>query len=640
MTAQRSGPPPVEARRPLLSVGLAGALLGLAVGLAYANSLHGVLVYDDLPAIPGNPTLRSLASAWHPPPGLTVSGRPLLNLSLALNYALSGEAVWSYHLGNVLIHVLAALALFGVVRRTLAGPRLGAAWGADATPLALAAAACWALHPLQTEAVDYIVQRTEALMGLCYLLALYGFARMAASGRAAPWAAFSVAACALGMASKEVMVSAPVMILAYDRIFVSGTLRAAWRRRRGYYLALAATWVILALSVAATGGNRNGTKGFDIGVSWTAYALTQLPAFVHYLRLTFWPQVLAFNYAPLWVTQPATLVLPALLLAGLLAAIIAGRRRAAPAAYCGAWFLVLLAPASLVPGTGQMIVEHRLYLSLAAVAVLGVTLAHRVAGRAALPGFLLLALLLGGRTFQRNADYRSALALWGSSAAAQPADPVSHCNYGMALAQAARLDEAVAHYRTALALAPNYPEAHYNLGVALARLRRPAEAAAEYRAALQHRDPFPSAHANLGLLCFQAGKLPEAIAEFRTALAQAEDAEVHGHLANALYQAGDPAAAFAEYRRALALEPGNAEIRYNLGTSLLQSGQAAAAADEYRRALAAGAHDADTHYNLALAEAAQGDPAAAAREFAAALDLQPGYPGAAEQLRRLQAARP
>ena len=116
-----------------------------------------------------------------PTGGITASGRPLINLSFAINYAMGGYAVWGYHAFNLLIHLSGGLVLFGVIRRTLRQPVLATRFGSKAIPIAAAAATLWALHPLQTESVTYIVQRAEALMGLCYLLTLYCFIRGAES---------------------------------------------------------------------------------------------------------------------------------------------------------------------------------------------------------------------------------------------------------------------------------------------------------------------------------------------------------------------------------------------------------------------------------------------------------------------------
>ena len=291
------------------AVALACGVLVLAVFAAYANSLTGPFVYDDKDSIVENLTLRHLwpLSDLLAPlsGGLTVSGRPVLNLSLALNFAAGGLDVRGYHVTNVLIHALTCLTLFGLVRRTLVQPSLRARFGEAAVPLAFTAAALWALHPLQTEGVTYIVQRAESLMGLFYLLTLYGFVRSVDAPAPRRWQALSVAACLLGMATKENMVSAPVLALLLDRAFVAGSFAEAWRRRRGFYAGLAATWILLIALLASTGGNRGGSVGIGVDISWGDYVLTQFPALLHYVRLAFWPVPLVFEYGTFWIGRLA-----------------------------------------------------------------------------------------------------------------------------------------------------------------------------------------------------------------------------------------------------------------------------------------------------------------------------------------------
>ena len=182
----------------------------------------------------------------------------MVNLSLAINYALGGMATWGYHALNLAIHILAGLTLFGVVRRTLLQPSLLTRFGQAALSLALAVAVIWTIHPLQTEAVTYIAQRAESLMGLFYLLTVYCFIRGTESETPGIWYKLSVAACLLGMASKEVMISAPLMVLLYDRTFVGGSFRQAWERRRPLYMGLFGTWLLLGYLVVGT-HNRNRT---------------------------------------------------------------------------------------------------------------------------------------------------------------------------------------------------------------------------------------------------------------------------------------------------------------------------------------------------------------------------------------------
>src|SRR5262249_44908134 len=153
-------------------------------GLAYLNALGTPFVFDDVPRISENPLVRRWWPPWAP---LARSTRPLTQWTLALNYAISGERTWSYHLLNVLVHLLAALALFELTRRTLLRVRLGADATRRAASLALAVALLWVAHPLQTQAVTYVIQRSESLMALFYLLALLAIERGATSARAAGW---------------------------------------------------------------------------------------------------------------------------------------------------------------------------------------------------------------------------------------------------------------------------------------------------------------------------------------------------------------------------------------------------------------------------------------------------------------------
>jgi len=136
-------------------------ILGL---VAYGNSFSGQFVFDDAGSLTNNHTLGSLWRSLSPPKGAeTVSGRPVLNLSFAINYALAGLNIRALHLGNLLIHLAAGLALFGLVRRTLGLESMRKRFGEAATWIAGAAALVWVVHPLQTESVTYIVQRAESL---------------------------------------------------------------------------------------------------------------------------------------------------------------------------------------------------------------------------------------------------------------------------------------------------------------------------------------------------------------------------------------------------------------------------------------------------------------------------------------------
>ena len=200
---------------------LLGAVLLTAGFVAYANAFAGPFVFDDVTGIATNPSLQSL---WPPrwlaaAPGSPTAGRLVLNFTFAVNYALGGLDVRGYHAVNVAIHLLAGAALFGVVRRTLLSERMRERYGRAATTIAFAVALVWIVHPLNTEAVTYIVQRGESLAMLWLLVTLYCAIR--------GWLVMAALACALGMGTKETAIVTPAIVVIWDYVFRPGRCEAA-----------------------------------------------------------------------------------------------------------------------------------------------------------------------------------------------------------------------------------------------------------------------------------------------------------------------------------------------------------------------------------------------------------------------------
>ena len=604
-----SARPQASPRSSRASVTLASLAIVAFILLAYANSFQVPFLFDDAPAILENPAVRPPHPTADLPDagassGETTRGRPVVRLSLAVNFRLTGEKVGSYHVVNLVIHGLAALTLLGVLRRTLARQWRVAledpGRGSTVTWLAAAVAALWALHPLQTEAVTYVVQRAESLMALFYLLTLYAFLRAADAARPLPWLAGSVVWCALGMATKEVMVSAPLTILLYDRALVGGTFREAWRRRWKYHLALATTWVILAGLVLSTEG-RGGTAGFATLVTPWQYLLTQCRAIGQYLRLAVWPHPLVFDYGTAVVHDPADVFFPAAGLLMLATVVLWALWRRAIWGLAGFWFFAILAPSSsIVPIASQTMAEHRMYLPLVAVIAAGVLMLHRTLGRRSLVLCGLLIVAGGILTWRRNADYRSEEVLWADTVAKHPTNARAHHNLGRASLNAGRVEEAMTHFQTALRLQPRAAETHYNLGVCLARRGRTAEAITSYQAALALEPRNAEAHNNLGNALLKLGRVAEARAHYEEAVRSRPGlAEPHSNLGNVLLQLGHPEPALRQCAEALRLNPNYAEAHYNAGNACAELHRLPEARSHYEAALATRPDYAMAHNNLA-----------------------------------------
>ena len=384
---------------------------------------------------------------------------------------------WGYHLGNLLVHLAGALTLFGIVRRTLLTAPLRERFGGPASYVAFSVALLWVVHPLHTGAVTYIVQRVESLMGLFYLLTLYCAIRAAEGRHQAAWTAGALVSCALGMGSKEIMVTAPLVVALWDVTF-----RPDERPRWTLLTGLAATWTVFAWLVYHE--HRAPSIAFDPATSWR-YLLTQAGIVSHYLRLSIVPSPLLFLYDWPLASSLREVAPQALLLVAAVALTVAGLFKRHPLAFTGACFFLILAPtSSVLPIITEVAAEHRMYLPLAAVlaclvaggfAALARQLVRtdrkptpRTAIAVAAVAVLTVAMLYVTTTRRRNLDYSSELALWGDTVAKAPASTRARVAYGTALVVSRRLPEAEEQFRAAIALDGHNALAHTRLASILA----------------------------------------------------------------------------------------------------------------------------------------------------------------------------
>jgi len=565
----------------------------------------------------------------------------VLNFTFAINYASGGVTPWGYHAVNLAIHILAGLTLFEIVRRTLAQPPLRERFGAAENELAWAMAVLWTVHPLQTESVTYLSQRAESLMGLFYLMTLYGFIRGTSSPRRGLWFMVSIVACLLGMGTKEVMVSAPLMVLLYDRTFLSGSIREAWRRRRSLYLALGSTWILLGYLVATANG-RGGSAGFGVKMAWWQYALTQTWAIAHYLRLSVWPHPLLFDYGTDIITA-ARQVAPCVVTVALLVVGTAISLWRWPlVGFVACWFFAILAPSSsIVPVATQTVAEHRMYLPLLAAIALTLGPAWR-AGRNMWTRFgwpdrarvqlqtataLALALALGVTTFQRNSQYRTAESIWADVVAKRPYNARAEDSLGVALVDEGKLTEAIELFNRALRANPKYGLGHYDLGSALQSQGRMEEAVQQYRQAIECQPDLARPRYNLGCIFASQGRFAEAIQEYQDALRlEPLASEVRNNLGVALASSGRLDEAIVQFQRAVELRPDFVEAQVNWGHALAKQTSFPEAIRHYREALRFDPKNAGVHYDLAIALANDGDLAQSTEQLREAARLNPDLP--------------
>jgi protein O-mannosyl-transferase len=581
----------------------------------YRNSVHLPFFWDDLQSIVNNPTIRRLwplPGPLAPPLETPMAGRPVVNLSLAVNYASGGLNVEGYHWLNVGVHVLCAILLFAIVRRTFSGRRLAPLFERGANATALTVALIWMLHPLQTEAVVYVTQRTESMMALFFLVTLYAAIRARRAPRPEWWEAAAVIACGLGMASKASMVGAPIAVLLYDRAFEFATFGEAIRKRWRLYSGLAATWVALALLMWSA---PRSTVGASDAVGWLMYLLNQAQVVGRYLRLAVWPRGLVLDYGlpePIALRDvwPQGIVLVALAIA----TAVAWRRRPA-AGFAGAVFFMMLAPtSSVIPITSEVGAERRMYIPMMALAVLAVAVGWLLLDRmrrripTASPALNLAAavivagvvLALGAATIARNKMYEDPVGLWRDAVDQWP-NGRARLSLAVALIDAKRPAEAVNELRLAV---PQYGEAKYALGAALASMGQIDEAVGPLTDFITARPSHPSripARFLLGQILASQQRADESAEQFRAILVLApSNRGARTSLGDLLLSQQRYVEAAAEYERALeGVAGGVAEIEIKLGMARMGAGQPDAAAPAFERALALDARAAAAHQGLA-----------------------------------------
>ncbi|MBI5845385.1 MAG: tetratricopeptide repeat protein [Deltaproteobacteria bacterium] len=521
---KKKSPPAPDLPKESSDLSIWAAVLAAVIGLAYSNTLNVPFLHDDLANIVENPGIQHIFPIFGSSGVYSLLYRPIAELSFSLNYAAGGLSVTGYHLANIFIHIASALTLFALIRLTIArSPAFSGRLADKATPVAFFAALLWGAHPLNTMAVTYIVQRCESMAGLFYLLTLYG-AALSSFGKK-PILGFLVAIPAffLGLGTKEILITAPVIVAAWQFIFTPAPFRETLRRSAPLYAAFAAGISIFAFNQIFS--NPVVHKPFyEFDLNPVNYAKTQPEVLVRYLKLAFWPKGLCFDYW--WPIEKGLGFIPyaALLVAGFIATVI-GLYKRHPASFAGVAFFAVLAPSSSVIALNTPAAEYRMYLPLAAIAAVVAVAAASFAlkrGRKAATGLGIAAsvivLALALCTFIRNTDYRDSYALWADTVSKAPLNPRAHDNLGVALADQGDLLGAVTRFNRAIAIDRLYTTAYCNMGRVLVMQNRPSEAIKYYRIGIKLWPTHWRTWSYMGVAQCMAGFWDEGVKSLETAL--------------------------------------------------------------------------------------------------------------------------
>ncbi|HET6515671.1 MAG TPA: tetratricopeptide repeat protein [Thermodesulfovibrionales bacterium] len=633
--------------------------------IAYSNSLHSPFVFDDEPSILENPVIKDMNNFFLNTTGYEYNPRRFIGyLTIAMNYAFGGLDVTGYHVFNLAVHIANALLVYALIVLTFRTPymrnsSLSQSW----RPIAFFSAALFAVHPVQTEAVTFIVQRFTSLATMFYLMSLclyvkwrlMGNSEKPSGGKALFWYFLSLAAVVFAMKTKENAFTLPVMVVLYEVFF----FRLPMRERLPFLAPIVATLLIIPQSMLNVGkplgevlSDVSEATKIQTDVTRWDYLMTQFRVIVTYVRLLFFPvnQNLDYDYPIYRSLFTPPVLLSFLFLLSLFALGVYFFRRSARDVSEGGfglrlvslgiiWFFITLSVESSIIPIADVIFEHRVYLPsvgllsacVTAVVAFGDGLKSRSAFiiKTITPLLAIVVFLFGLATFSRNMVWNDARTLWMDAVKKSPAKARAVYNLGQVYDVRGALEEAAGLYRTAIRLDPNLSHPYNNLGTIYEKWGRIDEAIRLYKEAivLYPEDEDVVARANLGAAYAKQGRFAEAVSVLMRAIQIKPDyAIAHNNLGNVYSERGYLDNAVHEYRAAIAAKGDFAAAHINLGLVYAKQGFLDKAAEEFRLAIRFEPRSFEAFNNLGMVYMKQSNPDGALREFRRALELQPGNP--------------
>ena len=660
-------------------------VLLLAVAVVYSNSLSGSFHFDDLVEVVNNPATVGL----HYTADLGGT-RYLPQLSFIVNRALGGTDPFGYHLANLLLHGLMALLVYLLAQALLEAAPQRAGQGVSTgqrTYLPFIAALLFALHPVQTMAVDYVWQRAAILSALFYVAAVLLFIHARGAEGRRRWCGWiaSLAAGFLAMKCKENSFTLPFAILLADGFLAPGDrLRNRWMGLS--YLLLLPVIPLSHLDLMLETG-AGGTRQ-TLGISRMQYLWTESRVVLTYLRLMFFPlgQNADYDYPVVRSLDAGTMAALAFhaALIGSSVALYLRRTRLHPllaaAAFGGLWFYLTLAVESSIVPIRDVINEYRLYLpsvglifAVLCLAALALSWLQSAASRRAVAVSVTVAFIAGCATltYARNTVWHDEVSLWTDVVQKSPHKARGHNNLAIAYAAAGRESDALREFETAsedepgnvtyllnladaydatgqmnaalgvmqraVTLAPEDAAAHNNLGNLYAQTGAAQSAFGEYARAVQLEPGNALFHANLGAAYQQRGDYADALRELHASTGlDPGNSLAWSNLGAAEQGAGAMDLAMQDYRHALQLDPRNTRALFDYGLAALQLRRYDEACRSFTADLALEPRDPWAQYYVALCKLQAGDKAGALRMLDELAVRAPGVTPAAEMLQRLR----
>jgi len=617
-------------KKPLVQILIIG-ILGLVV---YSNTFNVPFIFDDEFSITRNPLIRNLGNFFFKQGGYSDNpGRYIGYLTFALNYKLGGLAVTGYHIFNLIIHIANALLIYAFIILTFRTPYIK---DSRLVPffdlIAFFAAILFVVHPVQTQAVTYTVQRLASLATMFYLMALVLYARMRilkesesrSNKKIFMLYVLSLATIVLAMKTKEIAFTLPVILTLYEFFF----FRSAIRKRLIYLIPVILTLLIIPVSilnvhkpVGAIISDVSEATNAQASISRGDYLLTQFSVIVTYIRLLFFPadQNLDYDY-PIYhsLFTPRVLVsfLALLSLFCISMFLLVKSRKGNDSgnrliAFGIFWFFITLSVESSVIPIADVIYEHRVYLPsigffIALVAFL-MLIKDRLENRglrasyAIMPALVIAVLVLSIATYARNNIWGDEIRFWEDVVKKSPLIARTHSNLGVVYGRKNRFEEAIKEFKTAVRLDSFYPVAHYNLGNIYGKQGRFEEATEELKTAIKLSSEYAVPHQNLGVIYGIQGRYEEAIGELQIAIKlNPGNASIYYNFGEVFWRIGYFDEAAEKYRTAIRINPDFIEAHNNLGAIYGREGKFIEALEEFQSVAKIKPDDIRAHFNMGI----------------------------------------
>src|SRR3989339_538889 len=543
----------------------------------YLTSLSNQFVYDDEFTIVTNYFVKT----WNNFPLLfnsdyfklsgELSYRPIVTLSYFIDYTLWKLNPFGFHFTNTLLHTLNSVLLFFLLKRIF-----------NCRTTSFITTIIFSCHPVLTEAVNAVSYREDLLAATFFIAAFLLYMKTSKDERSFSPAYFASVGCyLLGIFSKEMAITLPLLIFLYDLIFTKAQ-SLSYKLTRYYTGYILATIFYLLMRFVVLYNPVESHVSYPGGSIFINF-LTMSKVLASYMKLFFVPATLCADYViPYSTSLFETSFIVSLLL--LVAVIVITYRLFFSSKilfFSVVWFFVSLLPVLNIVPIENIMAERYLCLPIIGFCmVIGNLLVH---SQNKIDYFnkyyisvTLLVLMLGifsFKTMKQNTVWADQTVLWTNTARISPKSFKAHNNLGNIYRNAGRLDEAIVELQYALSLYNDYIDAHNNLGVTYRKKGMLKEALLEYQRALQINPHYPYAHNNLGVLYAKSNYLDLAINEFNNAVANKPDyADAYNNLGAAYFNNKQLDQALEILKMVLSIDPNHHDARELLNLIYEQKG--------------------------------------------------------------------